>query len=89
MLVIWITAVLDGNQIHDVLLARHRLPNKSETLVQTLFVYSSLCVWVLSIPVSCKPAAILLGGVGHCFAWHVQVPAFCNLFIFLISMNMT
>jgi hypothetical protein len=30
-----------------------------------------------------------LGGVGHCFAWHVRVPAFCNLFIFLISMNMT
>ena len=30
-----------------------------------------------------------LGGVGHCFAWHVRVPSFCNLFIFLISMNMT
>src|ERR1700727_4039706 len=29
------------------------------------------------------------GGVGHCFAWHVRVPSFCNIFIFLISMNMT
>jgi hypothetical protein len=32
---------------------------------------------------------IKLGGVGHCFAWHVRVPSFCNLFIFIISMNMT
>jgi hypothetical protein len=30
-----------------------------------------------------------LGGVGQCFTWHVQVPSFCNLFIFNISMNMT
>ena len=28
---------------------------------------------------------IILGRVGHCFAWHVQVPSFCNLFIFIIS----
>src|ERR1700683_3172866 len=24
----------------------------------------------------------LLGGVGHCFAWHVRVLSFCNLFYF-------
>jgi hypothetical protein len=33
--------------------------------------------------------AYILGGVGHCFAWHVRVPSSCNLFIFIISMNMT
>ena len=65
--------------------AGYQCPLPTEGPKDLIFFYEALAVYSAFH----LGAKYQLGGVGHCFAWHVQVPAFCNLFIFLISMNMT
>jgi hypothetical protein len=48
-----------------------------------------ICAIVYIAVITLGLDAISLGGVGHCFAWHVRVPSSCDPFIFIISMNIT
>src|SRR6202050_5274645 len=57
--------------------AGYQCPLPTEGPKDLIFFYEALAVY--SAFHLC--AKYQLGGVGHCFAWHVRVPPFCNLFI--------